>query len=214
MAKCRTCQRFVIFGGKRDGDHSYCSQKCLDEDILRETGEMIPRDLLDERVRAIHLGPCPRCHRDGPVDVHRSYSLWTLLYFTQTRSCEHLVCRSCARQSQFWASIRSMLLGPWGPFGILLTPVQIVRNVAAMIGGPPSYAPSALLVQVVRRHTAEQILAHAATRRKPAGEGIALPAEDVSEDERGDDRGVGLDDELGRVDGELAPGDLLVGHRA
>lgn len=41
-----------------------------------------------------------------------------------------------------------------------------------------------------------------------------LQAEDVGENERRDDRRVRLDDELGRLNRELAPGDLLVRHRA
>ena len=44
--------------------------------------------------------------------------------------------------------------------------------------------------------------------------GEELPAEHVGEDQRRDDGGVGLDDVLRRVDRELAPGDLLVRHRA
>src|SRR5690606_1017770 len=41
-----------------------------------------------------------------------------------------------------------------------------------------------------------------------------LPAGQVGEDQRRDDRRVALDDVLGRVDVQLAPGDLLVGDRA
>ena len=36
----------------------------------------------------------------------------------------------------------------------------------------------------------------------------------IGKDQRRDNRGVGLDHELGRVDGDLFPGDLLVGHGA
>src|SRR5690348_1303053 len=43
---------------------------------------------------------------------------------------------------------------------------------------------------------------------------LRLPAQHFGEDERGDDGGVGLDDELGRVLAEFAPGDLFVRHRA
>ena len=41
---------------------------------------------------------------------------------------------------------------------------------------------------------------------------VVLPTEDQSEDERGNDRRVGLDDVLRRVDAELSPGDLFVGN--
>src|SRR4051794_16271317 len=41
-----------------------------------------------------------------------------------------------------------------------------------------------------------------------------LLVQDVGEDQRRDDRGVGLDDEAGGVYGELAPGDLLVRYGA
>jgi hypothetical protein len=207
MARCRTCKGFVLFGGKTDGDYRYCTQKCLDEDLLRETGEMLPQDLLDERVHAVHQGRCPTCKKDqGSVDVHWAYSLWTFIYFTQTRSHQLLCCRSCARQAQFWASVKSILLGVWGPIGILITPVQILRNIGAMIGGPPPYAPSAPLFQLIRRVTAEQIVHNASTRSR-------TPSENVGDDQRHDDRGVRLDDVLRGVDSELASRDRLFANR-
>src|SRR5438445_6989204 len=43
---------------------------------------------------------------------------------------------------------------------------------------------------------------------------VHSPPQYVREDERGHDRRVRLDDVLRRVDAELAPGDLLVRHRA
>jgi hypothetical protein len=207
MAKCAHCKRIVLFGGKTDGELRYCNQKCLDQDVLRETSELIPQDVLDQRVQAVHRGRCPKCRNEGPVDVHQSYSLWTILYVTHTSTQVHLCCRNCARRAQSWATIRSLLLGIWGPFGLVLTPVQILRNVSGMIGGPPPYAPSAPLFQLIRRATAEQIIEHASARSRS-------PAEDVGEDQRRDDRGIRLDDVLGRVDAQLAPGDLLVGHGA
>lgn len=212
MARCRTCKGIVLFGGKTDGEYRYCTQKCLDKDLLRETSEMIPQDVLDERVHAVHQGRCPKCKKDqGPVDVHWAYSLWTFIYVTQTRSHQLLCCRSCARQEQIWASVWSLFFGVWGPIGILMTPVQILRNIGAMIGGPPPYAPSVPLFQFIRRVTAEQIVQNASTRRTAGDD--ASPAENVGEDQRRDDRGVRLADVLRGVDSELAPRDLLVGNR-
>jgi hypothetical protein len=214
MAKCRTCKKIVLFGGKADGEYRYCNQKCLDEDLLRETSEMLPQHLVDERVHGVHQGRCPQCKKDqGPVDVHWTYSLWTFIYFTQIRSHQLVCCRSCARQGQFWASVRSLFLGVWGPIGILMTPVQILRNISAMIGGPPPYAPSALLFQLIRRVTAEEILQNASIRSRLADED-ASPAENVGDDPRRDDRGVRLDDVLRDVDSELASRNRLVGNRA
>src|SRR5688572_30172353 len=42
----------------------------------------------------------------------------------------------------------------------------------------------------------------------------SLPAENVREHERRNDRRVALDHVTGRIDSQLAPGDLLVRHRA
>ena len=209
MARCRNCKGFVLFGGETDGEHVYCRKKCLEQDVLRETSEMIPQDLLDERVHAVHQGSCPKCKSEGPVDVHQSYSLWTILYVTRLNTQLHLCCRGCARRTQFGAVIKSVLFGIWGPFGILLTPVQILRNLVGMIGGPPPYAPSAPLFQLIRRVTAEQIIEHSKHRNA-----VGSPAQNVREDQRRDDRGVRLDDVLRSVDAELAPRDLLVGNRA
>jgi hypothetical protein len=214
MAKCANCKKSILFGGKSDGERRYCNQKCLDQDVLRETSELLPQELVDARVNALHRGRCPQCKNDGPIDVHQSYSLWTFVYFTQLSTRQHVCCRSCARGSQFWAIVRSGLFGWWGPIGIVMTPVQILRNVAGMLGGPPPYAPSAPLNQLVRRMTAEQVLANPDARHRAAGLFEPSPSQNMGEDQRSDDRGVRLDDVLGSVGRELPPRDLLVGHRS
>src|ERR1035441_3806223 len=46
------------------------------------------------------------------------------------------------------------------------------------------------------------------------GDRRTLPAQNVGKEQRRDDGGIRLDDELGRRLAELAPGDLLVRHGA
>ena len=47
---------------------------------------------------------------------------------------------------------------------------------------------------------------------RPEMQSAGLPAEEVGEDEWGDDGGVGLDDETRSVGGKFAPGDFFVGN--
>jgi hypothetical protein len=56
------------------------------------------------------------------------------------------------------ASLSSLFLGWWGfPWGLILTPVQIGRNLFGLVRSPSSFAPSAQLERIVRLTIAEDI---------------------------------------------------------
>ena len=45
-----------------------------------------------------------------------------------------------------------MLPGWWGfPFGLIMTPVQVMRNLAGIFGGPNPASPSPALEKLIRR---------------------------------------------------------------
>jgi hypothetical protein len=68
-----------------------------------------------------------------------------------------VTCRGCAFKSQLGNLVFSAGLGWWGfPWGFLLTPVQVVRNVIAIVSPPDASQPSARLVQVARVQLASQ----------------------------------------------------------
>jgi hypothetical protein len=62
-------------------------------------------------------------------------------------------------KSQLGGVLFSLVLGWWGfPWGIILTPVQIGRNIAGMCGGPDSSRPSAALRKLVQVNLGAQLL--------------------------------------------------------
>lgn len=158
MARCGSCNSLVLFGGMRDGDRTYCGPDCQERGELQALADTIPSDLLDEYVRRVHQGACPRCQGDGPVDVHTSYRVWSMIFVTTSNSLPRVSCRSCARKLQLGSLTFSFFLGWWGfPFGILMTPIQIGRNLWAMVGGPSASGPSELLVKTASLQMASEV---------------------------------------------------------
>jgi len=62
------------------------------------------------------------------------------------RSRPLICCRSCGVKSKLGSTAYSALLGWWGfRWGILITPLQIVRNFGGMFTAPDPSQPSAKL---------------------------------------------------------------------
>jgi len=152
MAACDTCGSTILFGGKKNGDSRYCSEKCMASGRVLESASRIPETLVRQKAAAIFEGTCPRCGGEGPVDVHYSHSIWSALITTSWKSTPHIACRTCATKKQALDALGSLLLGWWGiPYGILMTPVQVGRNVAGMFSRrSKGEGPSPELFQQVR----------------------------------------------------------------
>ena len=151
MANCGYCGTTILFGGVRDGPERFCNAKCHQSAALLKIAGDVPPNVLQEHVRAAHTGLCPKCGGSGPVDVHRIYRVWSALIITSWVALPQLSCRSCARQSQVGGIAFSFFLGWWGfPWGIVLTPILITRNIVAMCGGPDPGRPSADLEKYMK----------------------------------------------------------------
>lgn len=62
-------------------------------------------------------------------------------------------CRRCAVKSQLGGIAQSAAHGSWGcPWGLIATPVPIVRNVVATFSAPSRHEPSDRLRAVAREH--------------------------------------------------------------
>jgi hypothetical protein len=60
---------------------------------------------------------------------------------------------------QLGAALLDGVVGWWGfPWGLIMTPVQIVRNVVDMIGGPKASQPSSMLERIVRIKSAAHVV--------------------------------------------------------
>ncbi|MCB1231228.1 MAG: hypothetical protein KDN19_13220 [Verrucomicrobiae bacterium] len=172
MAKCDYCGTSILFGGVKDGDLRFCNDQCHAGGQLLAIAQQIPPDLLEETVRETHQGNCPKCRGRGPVDVHTSHRVWSALLLTNWSSRPQVCCRSCGVKSKLGDMVFSGVLGWWGfPWGIIVTPVQIIRNFFGMFGGPDPARPSKELEHFVRLMIAENAARQAAVTQSPTASG-------------------------------------------
>jgi hypothetical protein len=165
MASCAYCGTFILFGGNKDGDLRFCNAQCQQRGALRRVADQLPQDQVRSYVEDVHTGACPKCNGPGPVDVHTSYRVWSALVMTSWSSMPAVCCRRCGIKSKLGNAAYSAVLGWWGfPWGILVTPIQIVRNVGGLFMSADPAQPSPKLENILRLHLAAQ----AAEPRMPA----------------------------------------------
>ena len=159
MAQCDYCGSTIIFGGKRDGNGRFCNQNCQGRGALLAISRQLPDSAVQDQVWKVHQGLCPKCSGSGPVDVHVSHRVWSALVVTSWRSAPQLSCRSCGIKSQAADAAISLALGWWGfPWGLVVTPIQIGRNLFCMSRPPDPTKPSPQLEKIIRMTIAAQSL--------------------------------------------------------
>ncbi len=151
MASCAYCHATIILGGKRSGDLKFCNDQCLAAgEVLRSAGN-IPAEAVEAHARKLLQGLCPQCQGAGPVEVFTAYRIWSALLMTSWRNEPHVCCRSCGTRHQLRSLLISVFLGWWGiPWGVILTPVQIVRNILGLLQRPDMNQPSRALESCAR----------------------------------------------------------------
>lgn len=158
MAECNHCGKSILFGGRRLDGARYCGARCAARHPLLKMAERVPEAVLQQHVRQWRMSDCPHCKRPGPLDVYRHHRVHSLVLMTQWHTRQRICCRRCGRRSQLGSALYSAALGWWGvPWGVLVTPLQVGRNIVGMCRGAPA-APSAQLERLVRLHLAEQAL--------------------------------------------------------
>ena len=163
MARCSACGTTILFGGKRVGDFRFCSDKCLARGRYLTFAARVPDAMVDDLARRTVMGACPKCKGPGPIDVHNAYSVWSAVYLTSWKTQPHIACKTCGRRAQVQALFFSFFFGWWGiPFGFILTPVQIARNIGAIRRESSLTEPSPDLLRVARLTLAAQLAAQAA----------------------------------------------------
>jgi hypothetical protein len=151
MATCNYCNSTIFFGGKSRGAFRFCDDRCERTGMTLLNARNLPEEEVKKRIRTVHQGACPRCGGPGPVDVHTSHQVWSALVLTCWKSKSQICCRRCGTELQLGNTAFSLLFGWWGfPFGLIITPVQIVRNLAAILGGPNADSPSPALERTIR----------------------------------------------------------------
>src|SRR5215831_7290436 len=126
MTNCAACGTTIVFGGVRDADRRFCSEKCRSAGAsadIAQAAASIPESVVMSRAWEVHLGPCPVCHGSGPVDVHLSYRVWSAIHITQRSTRQNLCCRRCATRARLKDTLFSLAFGWWGiPWGFIFTP--------------------------------------------------------------------------------------------
>lgn len=159
MAKCDYCGSTIVFGGKKDANGRFCNQRCQARGTLLAISRQIPDAAVQEQVWKAHQGPCPKCQGSGPVDVHVVHKVWSAVFLTQWRSTSQISCRSCGVKGQLGGAAFSLVLGWWGiPWGLLLTPIQIGRNIYGLAKQPDPTKPSAQFEKAIRMNIAANAL--------------------------------------------------------
>lgn len=153
MARCAYCGE-TMFGGKKVGRDVFCNELHYQLSLKAAAAVEIPDDAVRREAESIHRGPCPRCHGPGPVDVHVSHHVLSIVVLTFSSSKSMVSCRPCGRRSQILALIASLIGGWWGiPLGPIFTPIQVVRNLKAIFAEPTA-GPSPQLRVWVRQQMA------------------------------------------------------------
>jgi len=160
MAKCGYCGSTIVMGGVRADDQRFCNNKCYQNAYILSVTKNVPADVLDRKVEEVWRGNCPKCNGLGPVDVHKVHEVWSALVLTRWTTKAQVSCRSCATKRQLGGAAFSFACGWWGfPWGLILTPVQITRNLVAMGGGPDSSRASDGLRKLVLVNIGAQMIA-------------------------------------------------------
>ena len=145
MRTCETCGTRVYLGRAR-----FCSEECRTTGFDATIAQRIPPQVAMDRALAIHAGQCPCCSGPGPVDLHFSYRGWSALFVSAWESRSRISCRRCGARQQLQAIIYTLLLGWWSIPGILMTIVQVSRNLAALSHPPDPSIPTRGFVARVR----------------------------------------------------------------
>lgn len=160
MAACATCRGTIIFGGVTQDGMRFCNRKCATKSAVLRIAASVPHEVVTQQAAAIHSGECPRCKGSGPVDVRTTHRAVSAIAVTYRQSRRFIACRGCGVRSQLLDTAITLVFGWWGfPWGIIYTPVQISRNIGAMLHRDETMSASPELEQMVRLNLASQAVA-------------------------------------------------------
>jgi hypothetical protein len=146
--RCRWCGAGLLFVKVRDGADYYCNAEHMAAGRALQT---VSSSEVVNWMERVHRGACPKCGGDGPIDVHMSYQIYSLIFATSWKDLSNICCRKCGLKAQCIGLTVSLFLGWWGfPWGIAITPIQIVKNLWGMLVPPDREVPSKRLEAAAR----------------------------------------------------------------
>jgi hypothetical protein len=150
MTRCGFCGTFTLVGISDQG-YRFCNQQCHQNAQALSLSDRLPAADIDRKMQLVHQGNCPCCQGSGPVDVHYSYWVVSTVMLIQWATHRHLCCQTCGRNRKLRDLLTSAVAGWWSvPKGVVLTPIQIVRNLHSLLYPPPPNRPSPNLRQTVQ----------------------------------------------------------------
>lgn len=159
MTKCSGCGSTIVFGGKKVGGYLFCNDTCFQGNALSQVMLKVPDEVVQKCCSEVHQGLCPSCNGPGPVDVYTSYRVWSALVLTSWSTRPKVSCKGCGDKQRLADLAISMCCGWWGfPWGVILTPVQVTRNIAGFFKNPDPAFPSKELETMIRTNIAVQAL--------------------------------------------------------
>lgn len=157
MSRCAYCNKFIL-GGKKQGSLRFCNDACYQKGFLVRVAEEAEPELIAERVQAIREQPCPMCGGEGPVDLSNSHTAWSLFVLTSWRDHPSISCSSCGKKAIWKGLAFTSVCGWWGfPFGLVVTPLQLINNFKSLGKLPHSSEPSQQLQELVKLEIASEL---------------------------------------------------------
>lgn len=158
-SECDFCKNSARFSALLDEGQRFCSKSCLRNARLLEVAEEISQEEILGHASLIKNGACPECRQlTSRTEVRRYYRVWSVGIFTQRTDRAHICCHACARKTNFGSLVFCMLFGWWGiPWGIIMTPVQIIANITEMFRPLSDPVPSEALLQAAKLDLAAKL---------------------------------------------------------
>ncbi len=166
--ECDYCGKSLrLLGSVKDGGQKFCSNDCLRTSRLMEAAVDIPEKDIQEFAYSLRRGPCPNCReKKRDIEIRKYYWVWSAAIFTQWGVSTKVCCKTCGVKANLASILGCVALGWWGiPWGILMTPVQVLRNLSELLRRIDKNKPSDELLLAAKLKLAE-------ARRKPESEHI------------------------------------------
>jgi hypothetical protein len=165
MAVCEYCGKTYRGGSAVGGKHRFCTHQCRDKGVILDQLDGWSEEDIWQHIDDASRGPCPECGADAPIDVHKFHDAWSVILWTSWKTDLKVCCKACGIKEQRRAAIYTGLLGWWGvPWGFVITPIQIVRNIVGM-SRKASEIPSSDFVRLVKLNLAARVAAVRSARQ-------------------------------------------------
>lgn len=159
MARCAHCRSFIL-GGKKQGSLRFCNDSCYQQGFLAVVADQVAPELVAERLNELRNQECPVCGGEGPVDICTSHTAWSIIVMTSWKDHPRLSCARCGKAAIRRGIAFTSLFGWWGfPFGVVVTPWQLMSNFKSLRRLPGAHGPSPALQEIVQLQIAQELQA-------------------------------------------------------